>query len=87
MHFLFLFLDGIGLGHDDPQTNPFVRAKTPALDSLLDGHRMVTGVAPLHTQNASLLALDACLGITGTPQSATGQSALLTGRNIEPAFL
>lgn len=86
MHFLFLFLDGIGLGLNNPQTNPFVLAKTPALQYLLDGQRMVAGVAPLHTLNASLLALDACLGVAGMPQSATGQSALLTGRNI-PAEL
>jgi 2,3-bisphosphoglycerate-independent phosphoglycerate mutase len=86
MHFLFFFLDGIGLGSNDTQINPFARAEMPALQKLLDGHRMMAGITPYHTLNASLISLDACLGIPGMPQSATGQAVLLTGRNI-PAEL
>ncbi len=33
--FLFLFLDGVGLGLDDVSVNPFVAAKTPILEHLL----------------------------------------------------
>ena len=29
MRLLFLFLDGVGLGVDDPEINPFSRANTP----------------------------------------------------------
>lgn len=82
MHILFLFLDGIGLGRNDPGTNPFARANMPTLQSLLGGYRLVDRVAPLHTLRASLLALDACLDVPGVPQSATGQAVLLTGRNV-----
>jgi 2,3-bisphosphoglycerate-independent phosphoglycerate mutase len=42
--------------------------------------------APLESRRASLLALDACLGVPGLPQSATGQTVLLTGQNV-PALL
>jgi hypothetical protein len=36
----------------------------------------------LHTQHASLLAIDATLGVDGLPQSATGQATLVTGKNV-----
>ena len=84
MKFLFLFLDGIGLGKDDPEVNPFAKAEMPNLINLLDGERLLDhgpGVI-LESERASLLALDACLGVDGLPQSASGQATLLTGRNI-----
>jgi 2,3-bisphosphoglycerate-independent phosphoglycerate mutase len=79
---LFLFLDGIGLGEADPQNNPLVAARMPTLERLLLGHRMVAGVAPLWGPMATLLAVDAQMGIPHTPQSASGQASLLTGLNV-----
>jgi 2,3-bisphosphoglycerate-independent phosphoglycerate mutase len=86
MHILFLFLDGIGLGPDDPSSNPFARAHLPNLHILLGGQRLVAGIAPYHGKRASLLPLDTCLGVDRVPQSATGQAALLTGINIPAAL-
>lgn len=85
MKFLFIFLDGIGLGANDPQINPLVRADMPFLQGLLGGRRLLLESAPYEGEQATLLALDACLGVPGLPQSATGQAALLTGRNIPAA--
>ncbi|MBV6397353.1 MAG: 2,3-bisphosphoglycerate-independent phosphoglycerate mutase [Anaerolineales bacterium] len=82
MRLLFLFLDGIGLGADDPQSNPFARANTPFLHDLLGGHNLTASAAPFEGERVSLLALDAGLGVDGLPQSATGQAVLLTGVNI-----
>lgn len=82
MHFLFLFMDGVGVAPGDPERNPFASAKTPNLDALLGGHKLLAGVAPLETERATLLALDPNLGVAGLPQSATGQAALLTGKNV-----
>ena len=82
MHILFLFVDGIGLGRNDPYSNPFARADLPNFQALLSGYRMVEKVAPLHNMRASLLTLDAGLGVNGVPQSATGQAVLLTGLNV-----
>jgi 2,3-bisphosphoglycerate-independent phosphoglycerate mutase len=79
---LFLFLDGVGLGEEDPARNPLVAARTPSLDRLLQGRRLVLASAPLDGERATLRAVDACLGVEGTPQSASGQAALLTGRNV-----
>jgi 2,3-bisphosphoglycerate-independent phosphoglycerate mutase len=83
---LFLFLDGVGLGEDDPDVNPFSRAKMPVLRSMLGGKPLTRHAAPFSGPHATLLALDACLGVAGYPQSATGQGVLLTGINI-PAEL
>ena len=82
MRVLFLFLDGIGLGPDDPDVNPLARAAMPNLAGLLGGRRLVRSAAPCESERASLVALDACLGVPGIPQSATGQAVLLTGRNV-----
>jgi 2,3-bisphosphoglycerate-independent phosphoglycerate mutase len=80
MRALLIFLDGVGLGDAAPY-NPFTIASLPTLRGLLDGAIPLHASAPLHTARASLLALDATLGVAGTPQSGTGQTTMLTGRN------
>ncbi len=82
MRLLFIFLDGVGLGQDDPKINPFSRLDLPNLQALLEGRKLLASSAPLDGRRASLRALDASLGIQGLPQSATGQAVLLTGINI-----
>jgi hypothetical protein len=83
---LFIFLDGIGLGPDNPETNPLARAEMNYLQSLLGGKKLTASAAPYENEGVSLLALDAGLGVDGLPQSATGQAVLMTGINI-PAEL
>jgi hypothetical protein len=85
-HLLFLFLDGVGLGKDDPEVNPFAGAEMPALEELLAGERLIFNTAPLVTDRATLLALDANLGVAGLPQSASGQATLLNGNNVPAAI-
>lgn len=89
MKFLFLFLDGVGLGANDPESNPFALANMPNLSRLLDGRRMVYEALKdgrpyprVETKRATLLPLDSSLGIAGLPQSASGQATLLTGINV-----
>jgi len=86
LNILFLFLDGIGLGENDPEKNPFARAKMPTLQSMLGGRKLTRETAPFEGNLATLIALDPNLGVDGLPQSATGQGVLLTGINI-PAEL
>jgi 2,3-bisphosphoglycerate-independent phosphoglycerate mutase len=87
VNILFLFLDGVGLGSDDPDKNPLVRAKMPVLLEILKGNQMIASTLgdearPYVTSRSTLIALDACLGVDRVPQSATGQATLLTGKNI-----
>jgi hypothetical protein len=77
---LLWFVDGLGLGECDPEANPVVRARTPGFDGLLGG-RLCHATFPLRNGACVALAVDATLGVSGLPQSATGQTALLTGLN------
>jgi 2,3-bisphosphoglycerate-independent phosphoglycerate mutase len=79
MPLLVVFLDGVGLGPDDPATNPFARGATPTLRGLLGGPLISQGV--VDRPGVLLIPTDATLGVAGLPQSATGQTALLCGVN------
>jgi hypothetical protein len=68
---LLIFIDGLGLGGDDLKANP------------LKGHPDLWPTENHSPERSGLdwKPIDACLGIEGLPQSATGQTALLTGIN------
>jgi 2,3-bisphosphoglycerate-independent phosphoglycerate mutase len=95
MKVLFIFLDGVGLGDDNPEINPFSRFELPNLATILGGQKLVAngtaqenlpGAILVENELATLMALDACLGVDGIPQSATGQASLLTGINVSAAI-
>ncbi|NJN93408.1 MAG: phosphoglyceromutase, partial [Anaerolineales bacterium] len=83
---IILFLDGVGLGEAEPEANPFMHAEMPTVRSLLGVSHLTRETAGTVTGQAALLGLDACLGVPGLPQSATGQTTILTGYNA-PAVL
>lgn len=83
---LLLFLDGVGLGSEDEATNPIVAAQLARLERLLAGRKPLRDAVPWHGEEASLVGLDASLDVPGTPQSGTGQTALLTGENAPHLF-
>ena len=71
----WLMLDGVGIAPHGT-SNPFTDQKTPALDAL--------GISrPAHRLEPEFVArpIDARLGVSGLPQSGTGQTTLLTGVN------
>ncbi len=71
MKVIFIFIDGIGVGNQNPDTNPIFAARTQVLSRLMAEARFLA---------------DASLGVPGLPQSATGQTAIFTGVNA-PAVL
>lgn len=81
-HILLIFLDGIGLGEDDPATNPFAVANTPTLNALANGHRWVRKTGKQVSDRAVFIPTDPRMDVPGKPQSASGQAAILTGLNI-----
>lgn len=81
-HILVFFLDGIGLGADDPEINPFAAADLPTLHGLTNGKRWLADTGLLKSQRAVFVPTDACLGVPGRPQSGTSQASLLTGLNV-----
>jgi 2,3-bisphosphoglycerate-independent phosphoglycerate mutase len=82
MKILLLFLDGVGLGADDPEFNVFAVAELPTLHSLLGGQRLLAATPAGDYGRARFVPTDACLGVDGLPQSATGQATILTGQNV-----
>lgn len=83
MHVLLIFLDGIGLGEDDPVVNPFTVMNTPTLHALSGGKRWLKGIGRVESDRAIFLPTDARLGVNKLrPASGSGQATILTGRNI-----
>jgi hypothetical protein len=78
---LLFFIDGLGVGEDDPERNPLATGDFPTL-------RLTRSLTPEARVGppAQAHGVDASLGVPGLPQSATGQTAILTGINA-PATL
>jgi 2,3-bisphosphoglycerate-independent phosphoglycerate mutase len=75
-----LFVDGLGWGVPDPAINPTwsyggALLRLPAAAADATPQRLACG--------AWARPIDACLGVDGLPQSATGQTSLLTGVNAQ----
>ena len=87
MRFIYLFLDGVGLAsasETNPLGHPTLPEPLPYLAARLGGG-LVAG-PEIYQPELLFKPIDATLGVAGRPQSATGQTALYTGRNA-PAFL
>lgn len=82
MTLFFIFIDGVGLGDGHLESNPVFATPHPFMDEILGSDDWEIGDREIHSSIADLYRLDATLGIKGLPQSATGQSVLLTGLNI-----
>jgi len=76
--YLLLFVDGVGLA-EASDANPLALVPMPALVAATGGALTAERVGG--GDGWRLAALDATLGVPGLPQSATGQTALFTGRN------
>ena len=70
MKAVFLFIDGLGI-REPAADNPVNPEVCPALWRLIDRHSR---------------PIDACLGVEGLPQSATGQATMFTGVNCAAAM-
>lgn len=75
---IFVFLDGFGLG-SETQDNPLYTDGIPVLEQIL-GQKLTYGM-DIDKPGVLVKGIDATLGVEGIPQSATGQTALFTGKN------
>ncbi len=76
MRIIYIFIDGIGLGKNEPDSNPFTRYSESFFSSL-GGKQPVKAVPDTWKMKVT----DCTLGCPGLPQSATGQTSLWTGIN------
>lgn len=79
MRILMIFIDGVGVGENNWANNPFAAAPSQIFTDFLDEPRSTTA------REGRAVRADALLGVEGLPQSATGQTALLTGVNATAA--
>jgi 2,3-bisphosphoglycerate-independent phosphoglycerate mutase len=79
---LFIFVDGIGLGDDNPEINPFAVANLPTLTALTNGKKWIRGIGRQISERVIFIPTDPRLGVAGRPQSGTSQAAILTGKNV-----
>ena len=70
---IYIFLDGVGIGAKNTDSNPFTKYSNGFFSVLGGGESFKAG--------GYLVPTDAHMGIDGLPQSATGQTALFTGYN------
>lgn len=70
-----LFFDGIGIGEDDPEKNPFARYRSKFFRAFIGGNNFRA------EYDGIIVPTDATLDVPGYPQSATGQTAIFTGVN------
>jgi predicted AlkP superfamily pyrophosphatase or phosphodiesterase len=80
-HIVLLFLDGVGIGADDPEINPLSAGSLPILNHFCLNRNGRALPASIRDSFFSCVVLDATLGVEGLPQSGTGQTALFTGVN------
>ncbi len=79
---IFVFLDGIGIGKKDKESNPFFKYGFKTFEKLF-------GEIPnLENQFISngdkyIFPTDAVLGVDGLPQSGTGQTSIFCGVNAQ----
>jgi 2,3-bisphosphoglycerate-independent phosphoglycerate mutase len=76
-----IFWDGVGYGRKDAEVNPFFSARLPALRALCGEDLFSLHRRRVFTPLASIVPVNATLGVAGLPQSGTGQTALFTGVN------
>lgn len=70
----------MGLGAETSE-NPFTRCHLPAFDTLGGGRIWTTRHPGILNDRLLFQAIDARLGVSGLPQSGTGQATLFTGVN------
>ncbi|HEX2926474.1 MAG TPA: peptidase [Ruminiclostridium sp.] len=66
MKVIFAFIDGVGIGIKNKESNPVYASEMHVLADLIENARFQA---------------DASMGVEGLPQSATGQTAIFTGVN------
>ncbi|NLW49114.1 MAG: metalloenzyme [Firmicutes bacterium] len=86
MAILMIFIDGLGIGLDNPKINPLSKADLPFIHETIRGNLTKTTISnEIINSKMIVKTIDAGLSVPGLPQSATGQTSLFTGINAAQA--
>lgn len=75
-----IFVDGVGIGKEDYEFNPFFKYGFKTFSELFGGIPSLDNPL-LKNKNRFLFPADARLGVEGLPQSGTGQTSIFCGIN------
>ena len=75
MSLIFLFIDGVGLGKEQPE-NPFTDRVYESFYYITNGQPFTDKARTIQNGRTFFTSIDACLGVDGLPQSGTGQATL-----------
>lgn len=77
------FIDGLGLGRDDARVNPLA-AGNDGFAEIIGGPLTLGHIGEgVSLPHGVVIPTDVLLGVGGLPQSATGQTSLLSGENAQ----
>ena len=80
MNILMIFIDGIGIGKEDYEYNPFFKYNFKTFSDLFGDIPSLNNQI-IKKNNRFIFPSDARLGIDGLPQSGTGQTSIFCGIN------
>ncbi len=78
--FLMIFLDGVGIGENDRESNPFIKYEFKFLNEIF-GRTPYLESPSISNESSYVFPVDANLETEGLPQSGTGQASILCGIN------
>jgi hypothetical protein len=77
---IMIFIDGVGIGKEDFEFNPFFKYGFKTFTEIFGGIPHL-GNQSLNGSNAYLFPVDACMGVPDIPLSGTGQTSIFCGVN------
>lgn len=76
---MMVFVDGLGIGKNNPEINPLVKFKFDFFNFL--GSAPTLRNSKIFSKHFSVIPVNATMGVEGLPQSGTGQTAIFCGFN------
>lgn len=77
---LIIFLDGVGIGENDPTKNPFFQTSFKFFNEVFDDTPHLENQT-ISKNRKFIFPIDACMNVEGLPQSGTGQTSIYCGFN------
>lgn len=77
---MMIFVDGLGIGKNNPEINPLARFKFHFFSSFFGSFPTLRN-SRIENKHFTIKPINATMGVNGLPQSGTGQTAIFCGFN------
>jgi hypothetical protein len=79
---IFIFLDGVGIGKEDKETNPFFKHGFNTFSKIFENIPSIKNIS-FSKQDKYVFPIDTIMGVDELPQSGTGQTSIFCGFNAQ----